>query len=133
MTDCAGAATGAAKRRRERRLRSHWRHEKLAIQMALSEAMHHSAPRGAWHESNAALRGQMPDRAGELASTQCFKLDDDERLADRGLRPLALCEAMPQDWVLQHTVGHSEAQLSLDVPVLHVEEKRPLPWLFRSQ
>ena len=65
-------------------MRSLWRHEKMAIQMALSEAMHHSAPRGAWHESNATLRGQMPDRAGESASTRYFKLDDDERLADRG-------------------------------------------------
>ena len=45
-------------------------HEKMAIQMALSEAMHHSAPRGAWHVSNEALRGQKPDRAGDAAGTE---------------------------------------------------------------
>ena len=105
MADCGGAATGAANRRRGRRLRSHWRREKLAIQMALSEAMHHSAPRCAWHESNAALRGQKPDSA----STQYFKLDVDEWLADGGSRPLALLEAMPQDRVQRRTAGHISA------------------------
>ena len=39
-------------------------------------------------------------------------------------RPLALIEAMPQGRVLQHIVGHFfEEPLSLDVPVLHVEEE----------
>ena len=73
------AAGSSARRRRERRLRSFWRHEKLAIQMALSEAIHHSAPRGAWHVSNAALPKQKPDRAGDAArqatsSTPCRRL-----------------------------------------------------------
>ena len=39
---CAGG-TGAAKRRRERRLRMHWRHEQLSLRMALAEACHHSS------------------------------------------------------------------------------------------
>ena len=78
--------SGAARRRRERRLHSFWRHERMAIQMALSEANHHSASRGAWHESYKVPRGQMPDRAWESASTQYFKLDDVDRLADRGSR-----------------------------------------------
>ena len=33
---------GAAKRRRERRLRSWWRHERMSIACALAEALHHS-------------------------------------------------------------------------------------------
>ena len=33
---------GAAKRRRDRRLRMHWRHEQLTLQMALAAALHHS-------------------------------------------------------------------------------------------
>ena len=32
----------AAKRRRDRRLRIHWRHEQLTLQMALAAALHHS-------------------------------------------------------------------------------------------
>ena len=44
---------GAARRRRERRLRSWLRHERLSVAMALSEFKHHSS------------RGQRKDRAGE--------------------------------------------------------------------
>ena len=40
MADCAGGA-----RRRERRLRSWAKHERLSVAMALVEASHHSAPR----------------------------------------------------------------------------------------
>ena len=50
----AGRASGAAVRRRERRLRSAWRHEQLSVAMALAAAAHHSA------QPNAALRGQKP-------------------------------------------------------------------------
>ena len=39
------AATGAAKRRRERRLRQWQRHERMTVAMAVAEAAHHSAPR----------------------------------------------------------------------------------------
>ena len=39
------AATGAAKRRRERRLRQWQRHERMTVAMAVAEATHHSAPR----------------------------------------------------------------------------------------
>ena len=61
------AAGSSARRRRERRLRSFWRHEKLAIQMALSEAMHHSAPRGAWHVCRTQpYGGQKPDRGAAV-------------------------------------------------------------------
>ena len=38
-------AAGAAKRRRERRLRQWQRHERMTVAMALAEATHHSAPR----------------------------------------------------------------------------------------
>ena len=76
---------------------------------------------------NGAPRGQMPYRAGESAGTQYFKMDVDEWLADGGSRPLAPLEAMPQDRDLQHIVGHLfEEPLSLDVPVLHVDEEASL-------
>ena len=46
MADHAGL--GSARRRRERRLRSWWRHERMSIAAALVEATHHSAPRSEW-------------------------------------------------------------------------------------
>ena len=39
-------AQGAAWRRRQRRLRAHWRHEQLTLQMLLTTFDHHAAPRG---------------------------------------------------------------------------------------
>ena len=42
----AGGGTGSARRRRERRLRSMLRHERMSVAMALAEYTHHSAPRG---------------------------------------------------------------------------------------
>ena len=41
--------SGVAKRRGDRRLRMHWRHEQLALQMVLATVQHHSY---------GALRGQ---------------------------------------------------------------------------
>ena len=38
-------AAGAAKRRRERRLRQWLRHERMTVAMVVAEATHHSAPR----------------------------------------------------------------------------------------
>ena len=53
---------GAAKRRRDRRLRMHWRHEQLALQMALAAALHHG--RDVRPVSYNALRSQRIARAG---------------------------------------------------------------------
>ena len=55
-----GIATGAAKRRRERRLRSWLRHERMTVAMALAEVTHHTAP-----------RGQKTARPGERRETSC--------------------------------------------------------------
>ena len=41
-----GEHAGAARRRRERRLRQFLRHERLSVAMALAEFTHHAAPRG---------------------------------------------------------------------------------------
>ena len=55
-------------RRRERRLRMHWRHEQLSLRMALAAATHHSAqPRakeGVEGETNDGLRAQKPPLPG---------------------------------------------------------------------
>ena len=39
----------SARRRRERQLRSVWRHEQLSVKMAVSCAVHHSAQRFCFH------------------------------------------------------------------------------------
>ena len=51
MADLAG---GAARRRRERRLRSWLRHERMTVRMELAAALHHSAG----PETNDAVRSQ---------------------------------------------------------------------------
>ena len=55
----AERASGAAKRRRERRLHSWWRHERMTVAAELAVALHHSRGVGPAvpHE---ALRGQTP-------------------------------------------------------------------------
>ena len=50
------ASTGAAQRRKQRRLRSRWRHEQQSIAAALATSLHHSS------------RGQRKARAGEEES-----------------------------------------------------------------
>ena len=55
--DCAG--TSSARRRRERRLRSWLRHERMTVAMELAAASLHSSPKGGWPDTtHDALRGQ---------------------------------------------------------------------------
>ena len=66
--DAAGG-TSSARRRRERRLRSWAKHERLSVAMALAEKLHHSAnrtvlPKKKEVEQDCALRGLKPARAG---------------------------------------------------------------------
>ena len=71
MAARAGAAggTSSARWRRERRLRSWAKHERLSVAMALAEKLHHSAnrtvlPKKKEVEQHQASRGQKPARAG---------------------------------------------------------------------
>ena len=86
-----GIATGAAKRRRERRLRSWLRHERMTVAMALAEVTHHTAPRG---QKTARARGK----------------ESDELYDAKGLttppptRPAPLVEVWPQGRVQRHVV-----------------------------
>ena len=74
--DAAGG-TSSARRRRERRLRSWAKLERLSVAMALAEKPHHSANRTVLPmkeevEQHHALRGHKPARAGP--GTQYFSL-----------------------------------------------------------
>ena len=71
---------GSAVRRRQRMLRSMWRHEQVAIKLALAEKLHHSANRTVLPkkkeevEQDYALRGQKPARAGRGPARSSFSL-----------------------------------------------------------
>ena len=56
--EVGGVGTSAAKRRRERRLRSWWRHECQSVRMAVTAAAHHSAEKMAASGTNSGLRAQ---------------------------------------------------------------------------
>ena len=58
--------TSATKRRRERRLRSWWRHECQSVRMALTAGAHHSAEKVAAGGTNSGLRAQTTVSAGRL-------------------------------------------------------------------
>ena len=95
----AGGGTGSARRRRERRLRSMLRHERMSVAMALAECTHHSAPRGqktarAGGEARDALHGHVPEA------------------------PLS------QGRILRHVVGQLSVP-SLDVPVPQMVDQLP--------
>ena len=64
--EAEAGGTSSARRRRERRLRSMLRHERMAVAMALAEALHHSSGlRVMERAQHAALRGQKTGtRAG---------------------------------------------------------------------
>ena len=91
--------TGSARRRRERRLRSWLRHERMTVRMELAAALHHSAYKDAGPETNDALRSQETVNSREGAVF--FELYDEDTA---GWRPPCLGEPPgPQARVLQCT------------------------------
>ena len=62
--DLAGRGVGSSRRRRERRLRSWWRHECQSVRMALTAATHHSAAKVVAGEMDSGLRAQTTVSAG---------------------------------------------------------------------
>ena len=108
---------GAAWRRRQRRLRTWWRHEQQSVAMALSAAAHHSIDKVAAGEKYDDLRAQRTDRAGEAANRPLrrqkskaagdavfFELFDEDTA---GVRPGVLAEPRPQERVQRHTMEHT--------------------------
>ena len=87
------AGCGAAKLRRERRLRQWHRHERLTVQMASCEALHHSAPQVERCE-NSAPRGQ--DAQGRWAAR-----------SPAGSCAAAGCRALGVPVLLSAVAGHA--------------------------
>ena len=113
-------STGAARRRRERRLRMHWRHEQLTLRMVLATMEHHS--NGALREQTTATRTRegenethytaeirrnpLPERPG----TQYYTMQDDESVLELcGWRLAPLSEPLPQARITRHTKGRLRA------------------------
>ena len=125
--DGADGGTGSARRRRERRLRSIVRHERMTVAMALAEKLHHSS------------RGQRMARAGEedlelhytaefrthpppqAAGTVYFVMDVDDVPAALGTRPDRLSKVRPRERAQRRTVQ----QIVDPVPLPTLDDPAP--------
>ena len=126
---------GSAWRRRQRRLRSWWRHEQQSVAMSLSAAAHHSHDKVAAGVTHDGLRAQTTDRAGEAAhraprrqrtraagEAVIFELFDEDTA---GVRPGVLAEPRPQERVQRHTMEHI-ADLVCCAPLVQILDA-PVP------
>ena len=107
----AVGGTGSARRRRERRLRSMLRHERMAVAMAVAESLHHSA--------------QRPEkaRAREVEEQDQHEALRRQKAPPPGKPPGVLKDPEPQGRDGQHSgIGHEVVQ-ALGVPVLQMVEQ----------
>ena len=137
---------GSAWRRRQRRLRSWWRHEQQSVAMALSTAAHHTFDKVAAGEKYDGLRAQKTDRAGEAANKAPQRQRSNaagdavffELFDTAGVRPGVLAEPRPQERVQRHVVEHitdlvrvAPTVQILDAPVPQTVEQLPDVLLLR--
>ena len=134
------AATGAAMRRRQRRLRAWLRHEQMTVAMALSEMKHHTSRgqkmdrAGGWVRD--ALHGQVPEApTPHEPGTQHFKLDDEDSVPELGgTRPDRLVDVRPQEGTRRHGGIGYELVLATAVPQLGAQEAEcALPAFLKQQ
>ena len=114
------AGTSATRRRRERRLSSMLRHERMTVAMTLAELTHHSAPRRPTMARARGEESEMNNGTGQMTPhTQGGKhgVDDDGDVL--AARPTPLVEVRPQPGVLRHTAAHIE-DIVLFVQILDV-------------
>ena len=114
------AARGAAWRRRQRRLRSMLRHERMTVRMELAAALHHSW--GGGLEAHVGLRAQKAASAGPA---EYFELSSDDGRPAGGERPAALLEPRPQGMMERHAGVGYELVHRLEVPVPQMGEQLP--------
>ena len=117
-------AQGAAWRRRQRRLRAHWRHEQLTLQMLLATYEHHGQSKARSREEESELNNATGQKTPppRVASTVYFSLDDDGDVL--AARPSPLVEVRPQPGVLRHS---AEQFIETFVPVQVLDT--PVPQL----
>ena len=115
------AGTSVAKRRRERRLRSWWRHERMSIAALLAAVSHHSYPKV--DTKNDASRGQKTVTSTIVAPAECYELSSDDGRPTGGERPATLFEPWPQEQVQRHAGIGYELFQALEAPVLQMVEQ----------
>ena len=84
--EAQGGGTGSARRRRERRLRSMLRHERMTVAMALAEMTHHSAPRRPTMARARGEESEMNNATGQTTPPPRGVLQDGRRRG-RACRP----------------------------------------------
>ena len=108
---------GAAKRRRERRLRSWLRHERMTVAAELSAALHHS--RDGVQVKFDGLRAQKTDSAadGEEVVHDAHDALRGQKTPPPGVRPGSLCDPGPQrsDRTVRRSPGDSLPTLALPI------------------
>ena len=116
------ALVSAAQRRKQRRLRSWWRHEQQSIAAVLATVTDHSFDKVG--TANAALRGQKTDTSTRVpAAAEYFTLSDEEGELAGAMRPRSLLDPRPQGKVVQHGgIGYELVQ-ALDAPMLQMDEE----------
>ena len=82
MDPSAQPVTGAAQRRKQRRLRSWWRHEQHSIAAVLATVWHHSYSKVG--TANAALRGQKTGTSTRVGLAEYYELSSDDGRLPRG-------------------------------------------------
>ena len=114
---------GAAWRRRQRRLRSWWRHEQQTVTVVLATVTHHSHSKVG--TANDVPRSQKKVTGTRVGPAEYYDLSSDDGRPTGGERPEALLEPWPQGKLLRHAgVGYEIVQ-SLDVPVPQMVEQLP--------
>ena len=98
-----GEHTGTARRRRERRLRSFWRHEQMAIQMVLVTVQHYSygAPLGQITAIRTGEGGNEKHYTADFWELELISLFEE---GPGGVRPGSVTDPAPQETVERHIV-----------------------------
>ena len=120
-------ALSAAQRRKQRRLRSWWRHEQQTVAAVLATFQHHSAPRGprtarTGGRARVEVHGRVPEDAlPQAAGAVYFEMDtgEDDGSAPAAARPAPLLEVLPQERVQRRTAEQIVDPVPV-VPMLHV-------------
>ena len=97
-----GGGTGSARRRRERRLRSMLRHERMAVAMAVAEATHHSLLMRTEvchsHQGGGGARDALrPTGAEDSTYGRAARHPCGAQAAEERQQPAALCGGLPPD------------------------------------
>ena len=119
-------AAGAARRQRERRLRSWLKHERMTVAISLAVMKHHTAPRGPKMaragEEESETKYTAKFRTTPPPQPELFQLFEEE---PGGLRPTGLVEPRgPQERIQRHT---AEQMIESFVPVPMLDHDAPVP------